>query len=98
MKIDNANSTFEMLVDEYLTTRPDIPHKWETSESSVWGHRKDLICGTSPEVWASLTEVQISIGRAGEHVDFESFGRKISAEQVASEAFEYFKTFLNDVM
>ena len=54
-----------------------------------------LRCWSPNEVYASLLDWQIAVGVAkGEHEDFEDFGRGLSDEAVAAEAFGHFVALL----
>ena len=68
-------------------------HAWRTVPSRLSGERLDLNLtppsAASPEVWATLRESQLTVGAAEEHTDFEGWGRPMSDEQVAAEAFEF---------
>jgi hypothetical protein len=67
--------------------------------SWIWGDRRDLVCapGQPNEVISSLEGTQIAVGpTAGEHEDFEDFGRSMSDEDVAHEAFARFVEILTE--
>lgn len=87
------NEAFERLVRAFLSQHPELPHEWRRIESRWWGSRVDLICGvgTPNEVFATLHGHQIAVGPTkGRHEDFEDFGRGLSDEEVAREAFDRF--------
>jgi hypothetical protein len=87
---------FESLARLFLAEHPEIRHEWRPTASIVEGSRTDLICapGEPREVYASLRESQITIGTRDDDKDFESFGRPLSAAQVAKEAFDHFVNLL----
>jgi len=90
---------FESLAKEFLAAHPEVGHEWREVRSRRDGDRTDLICGpgAANEVFASLLGYQIALGLTkGEHQDFESFGRGITNEQVAKEAFERFAALLDE--
>ena len=72
---------------EYFAQHPDIPHTWREIKDASGG-RTDLVLwpGTSLEVFASLTESQITVGDGNTAEDFESFGRSLSDKELACEA------------
>src|SRR5688572_24225536 len=93
----NACFTFERLARDFLAKHASLRHEWRSIHDRFLGDRLDLVFApastASPEVWASLSEVQIAVGAGGEHEDFEPFGRRISDDEVAQEAFAHL-TFL----
>lgn len=96
MKSD-LDRAFANLATLFLAQHPEVPHEWREVKSRIWGERVDLICGAgSPsEVYASLMDWQIAVGVAtGDHDDFEDFGRGLSDEVVAAEAFGRFVELL----
>ena len=85
--------TFERLAKAFLAEHPQVRHEWRHIKTPLAGDRIDLICGVGSreEVFASLLGHQIALGvTAGEHEDFEDFGRGLSDAEVAGEAFERF--------
>jgi hypothetical protein len=89
---------FEDLARTFLAEHPEVRHEWRDVKSRLHGDRIDLICGVDApnEVFASLLGYQIALGLTkGEHHDFESFGRGLTDEQVAREAFERFVALLD---
>ena len=83
----------------FLAQHPTIPHEWRDVASRWSGSRRDLVCGPGQtnEVFASLLGPQIAIGATrGEHEDFEDFGRGLSDEEVAREAFNRFVEILTE--
>lgn len=98
MKKTLLDSTFEHLARELFVAYPEIQHEWREIRSRD-GERLDLICGVGlpNEVFASLLGYQIALGRtAGEHEDFEDFGRGLSDEDVGREAFARFVEVLRE--
>jgi hypothetical protein len=90
---------FHQLAKGFLARHPEVPHEWRLIRDDRSGDRTDLICGrdTPDEVFASLLGTQIACGPThGEHVDFETFGRDLTDEQVAEEAFDHFVHALRD--
>jgi hypothetical protein len=88
----DGNAYFEKLAEAFFCAHPEIPHARREIPSLLAGGATVLAChpGSPREVSASLTSHQISITAAAEQRDFEDFGRGLSQEQVAAEAFEYF--------
>ena len=60
------------------------------------GGRTDLVFwpGTSLEVFASLTESQITVGGGNTAEDFESFGRGLSDKELAREAWALLESLI----
>jgi hypothetical protein len=86
------DAAFERLVRDLFSANPQIRHEWRQV-----GDRLDVICGSGlpNEVFASLVGGQIALGlTAGEHEDFEDFGRGRTDVQVAQEAFNRFVELL----
>ena len=83
---------FRQLATAFLDSHPEVPHEWRDVPSRWWGDRIDLVCGvgSANEVFASLhAGGQITVGTVGgEDDDFEDFGRGLSDQAVAQEAFE----------
>ena len=94
-----TNREFEALARAFLSTRPEIPHEWRQIRDAWLGGRTDLVCypGEPREVFASLTETQITVGANEEESDFEDFGRGLSSAQLAAEAFARFQHLLSEV-
>ena len=95
--MNELDRIFHNLAKQFLAQNPNIPHEWREIRSRIGGNRVDLICApNSPnEVFVSLLGSQIVVGRThGEHVDFEDFGRRISDDQLAREAFDGFLEIL----
>jgi hypothetical protein len=94
------DAAFESLAVAFLAQHPTIPHEWRDVTSRWWGGvRRDLICapGQKNEVFASLKGTQIALGiTSGDHEDFEDFGRSVSDEEVAREAFDRFVEVLSE--
>jgi hypothetical protein len=87
------DQAFEHLAREFLSQHPEIPHEWRQMRSRWWRDRVDLVCGVGApnEVFATLHGHQIAVGPTkGHHDDFEDFGRGLSDEAVAREAFDRF--------
>ena len=93
--LDPASAAFEHLARAFLTENPSIAHEWRPSRSIWLGDHLELILTPPaphvPGVWASLTAGQITIGAKDSHRDFEDFGRGLTDEQLAEEAFSYFQ-------
>ena len=92
----DTNQEFEALARDFLSQHPEMRHEWRQVRDA-WGGRTDLICyrGEPHEVFASLTETQITVGSATEETDFEDFGRGLTAAELAAEAFARFKNLLS---
>jgi len=84
----DTNREFEAIARAFLSKHPEIRHEWRQIRDA-WGGRTDLVCypGEPREVFASLTETQITVGSGGDETDFEDFGRGLSPAQLAAEAF-----------
>ena len=97
MQTFDTNKDFEQLAREFLKSRADIPHQWK-SISNSWGGRADLVCwpDTQQEVFASLSDGQITVGNRVVDKDFEDFGRGLSKLQLATEAFDYFQELISE--
>ena len=83
-----THEAFEALARGHLEEHPDLPHSWRVKRDAAGG-RTDLVCwaGTEREVFASLRPHQITVGGLGNATDFEDFGRGLSNEELAQEAF-----------
>lgn len=95
LQTTQTHDEFEKMAREYFAQHPEIPHAWsEISDAS--GGRTDLVCwpGTSQEVFASLSESQISVGSSENTEDFESFGRDLSAKELANEAWTLLESLI----
>jgi hypothetical protein len=94
----SAKRSFRELAQELMAANPAIAFEWRDVPSAVAGDRTDLICsGKAPrEVWVTLRDDSIAVGTGNRHTDFESFGRKISVDQIAKEAFAEFVKLLRD--
>jgi hypothetical protein len=94
----DTNREFEALARRFFAEHPEIRHEWRQIKSALSGGRTDIICepGTSREVFASLTTDQITVGVDSAATDFEDFGRGLTSEQVAKEAFAHFETALRE--
>jgi hypothetical protein len=92
----DTDLAFESLGRQFLSLHPEIQHEWRNIQSFWDGGRTDLVCapGQANEVFASLRSWQITIGSHGNHEDFEAWGRKVSSEHVAREAFNFFVELL----
>jgi hypothetical protein len=93
----DTHRQFEALARSFLAEHPTIRHEWRHVRNA-WGGRTDLICepGTANEVFASLTSGQITVGARGSDTDFEDFGRNLSDDQIAREAFGQFLKLLSE--
>ena len=99
MTLSPLDIAFEELALDFLSRHPGIQHEWRDVRSRFWGVRRDLICapGQPNEVFASLLGSQIAVGvTAGEHDDFEDFGRGLSDTAIAREAFTRFVEILHE--
>jgi hypothetical protein len=88
--MSQLNRAFESLATPFLSRHPEIFHEWRQVKDPVWGDRIDLVCGngTANEVYASLLGYQIAVGVTnGDHRDFEDYGRGLSDNDVAKQAF-----------
>jgi hypothetical protein len=95
---DTARECFRTMAREFMTAHPRIGHEWRDMPSSITGGRTDLICSenTPREVWATLRDDSIAVGAGSSHTDFEAFGRSISTDQLAGEAFAEFVRLLQE--
>src|SRR5262245_23685004 len=99
---NSACAEFELLAREYLTARPHLRHEWRRVSSWLWGDRSDLLIAPASaggaEIFATLYDGsdQVTIGAAGDHEDFEDFGRGVTNRELAAEAFAYFRSLLRD--
>ena len=86
---------FERIAREYLAQHPRILHEWREIQDSSGG-RTDLVCwpGTSQEVFASLAQSQITVGSNNTAEDFEAFGRSLSDEELAREAWALLESLI----
>ena len=89
---------FERLANEFLAKHPDVPHEWRQGNSLLtrW---TSLICGRGQanEVFASLNrggQIAVGVTNNEDHQDFEDWGRPVTEEQVAREAFDHFVELL----
>ena len=88
----DTNHAFEDLARDFLGENPGIRHEWRRVRSIWTGGRTELSCapGEDNEVLAVLRSYQITIATASGERDFEEWGRNLSPEQVAKEAFLHF--------
>ena len=84
---DRVGPTFERLARNLLASQPRIPHEWRPLQDGA-GARTDLVCypGSPDEVWATVRADSVAIGTGEGHEDFEDFGRRRTAAQIASDA------------
>lgn len=88
---------FEALAKAFLASHPEVRHEWRIAHSEFNVSRRDLVCGQDEEneVFASLLGFQVAVGLTnGRHDDFERFGRSVTEQQVAREAFATFVDLL----
>ena len=80
----------------FLESHPEIRHEWHRAKSFWDGGQTILICARSQpnEVFASLRSWQITVGSNGSDQDFEDWGRKMTGDEVAREAFDFFVELL----
>lgn len=93
MPLSLLQKSFEHRARAFFAAHPEIRHQWRESASRLVGTRLDVICapGASNEVFASLSVGQLTVGPTrGEHTDFEDFGRGLSDDAIAEEAFRHF--------
>ena len=95
LRTTDTHEEFESLARAYLEQHPEIPHAWRKVHDASGG-RMDLVCwpDTSKEVFASLTNYQITVGENGVDTDYEDFGRGLSERKLAQEAFDHFVKLL----
>jgi len=88
-KVD-THPAFEAMAREFLAVQPEIPHTWRQIEGR-WS-RTDLVCwpDTANEVFATLRNAHITVGTNNDDTDFEDFGRGLTDEELAREAFSLF--------
>ena len=84
---------FRQRAEAYFARHPERRAEWRTVKSSVAGDRVDLrlISAAGDEVWATLRPEAIAVGRGANHQDFESFGERLTAEELAGRAFALFR-------
>ena len=89
MKSD-PDDAIKSLANAFFVDHPEIAHEWRTVKSWWWGDGVDLVCapGAANEVYASLRGGQIAVGDQADHQDFEDFGRGLSDQDLAREAFD----------
>ena len=87
LQTTSTHKQFEILARDFLSRHPGVPHSWRDIRD-VAGGRTDLVCwpDTESEVFASLTDCQITVGTSEGAEDFESFGRDMTDEDLAREA------------
>ena len=95
-----TDSAFEQLARAFLSECPEVRAEWRNVKALL-SSRTDLVCGagTPNEVFASFNRGgQIAVGSAatGDHDDFEDFGRGLSDQEVAREAFDRFVELLRE--
>ena len=89
---------FERLANAFLAKHPEVPHEWR-QESSLLTRWTSLICGAEQpnEVFASINrggQIAIGVTNSEDHEDFERWGRPVTEEPVAREAFDHFVALL----
>ena len=96
----SQRAEFERLAREFLAQHASLRHEWRVVPSTISGERLDLVmtppAPSVPEVWATLRDHQITVGVDREASDFETWGRPMTDEQVAAEAFAHFVTQLRE--
>jgi hypothetical protein len=96
-----VTAEFERLVRAFLADRPFVLHEWRRVASRLWGDRSDLVFPSAEpggnEVFATLydDDSQVTVGINDHHRTFEEFGRGLSEEEVAAEAFAYLLRLLD---
>ena len=95
IKTSSTHQYFVKIARDYFSLHPEISHDWREIRD-IAGGRTDLVCwpDTPHEVFASLTEHQITIGNNNTDQDFESFGRNVSDIDLANEAWKYFEELI----
>lgn len=95
----NTHPEFETLARKFFEEHPQIPHSWRHIRGRCGDSRTDVVCwpDTSYEVFATLRDYQIAVGTAGSHTDFEDFGRDLTDEQLAREAFSHFLDLIRQI-
>jgi len=87
----DTHRDFETLAREFLAKNPELRHEWREVRN-VWnGGRTELsfASGEDNEVLVVLRSYQITVASASGDEDFEDWGRGLTTEQVAKEAFAY---------
>ena len=100
MNVTPTDSSFEQLARAFLGDHPSLACEWRSVKELLWS-RTDLVCGadTPNEVFASFNRGgQIAVGATvtGDHEDFEDFGRDMSDDKIAREAFDRFVELLRE--
>ena len=92
----STHKQFEALARDFLSRHPSVPHTWRPVRDAAGG-RTDLICwpDTKVEVFASLTDYQITVGSSETRDDFEKFGRDLTDGDLAREAMAALESLIN---
>lgn len=80
---------FRRLFGALAERTPALRFEWRDKSNLVSGSRLDLVCAadTPAEVFASILGASIAVGDLSDHADVEDFGRDLSDDELADEAF-----------
>jgi hypothetical protein len=97
LQATTTHAQFEILARSYLAQHPEVPHSWRNIYDA-WGGRTDLVCwpDSDSEVFASLTEHQITVGTIEGAEDYETFGRDMTDEDLAREAMAILEALISE--
>ena len=92
----STHKQFEILARDFLSRHQSVPHSWREVRD-VAGGRTDLVCwpDTESEVFASMTDYQITVGTRKNAEDFETFGRDMTDDDLARVALDALKSLIN---
>jgi hypothetical protein len=91
-----VDEEFQRLVEPFLAAHPGVTCEWRSVRGLLDDSRRDLICaeGTPYEVFATIRPDGATVGTRESHDDFQDFGRRDGAADVARNAFNLFVELL----
>ena len=95
-----ADASFEELLRAFLAMHPSVNCEWR--DVNEWlSSRTDVVCGVGleTEVFASFNrggQITVGVTSDPEHKDFEDFGRGLTDQEIAREAFNHFVALLRE--
>lgn len=100
MRPTPVDTSFEELIKAFLAAHTSVTCEWRDVKELL-SSRTDLVCGVGlpTEVFASFNrggQITVGVTNEGNHEDFEDFGRGLTDQQVAREAFDHFVTLLRE--